>query len=560
MAGRRATRRMAAFAAFLLTTVSCGGEVPSPSGGGPQPSGPSSQPGSSSSPGALGWGEDFFSAPAIPLDLSVSADRARAATLHLTAAGGSVTATAANGTTFTLEVPADAVLTDVDITLVPATTIDGWPEAPGNAEAVLMEPEGLTFASPARLLIAPSSPVGDSVGSGFGFYAEGHDTHLELTEQGTGSISLLIDHFSGHGFVWNVAESFWLTLERYRQNEAEDRVQHRLSEEIARYREQEKRGERPYPSLEDIMAEARTLVEREVINRRLLKASASCKDAKSAMSAFFAWNRHVQLLGLPDEYRIEPPPRLRDLVRYVCAEEATQSCLETGDVERLASKLLMDAHSLAILGEDTQGLTARYLEACARFDLEIQHHSKATIGGGGMKWEMVAEIEVTVPLRWNSSGHESGLIGKLEGEALGKITSATGVAGPCSLKINPGAGDAPYEVKVDRVMFINTGPEADTVRLMDVQATLKEGHFSASGSVTCPRAPAAPFPGLDIPFVFWDNPATAITGWEPDGHPTVATKTFERTLSLGTVGTEKLELKLIHTPGPMPPRPEIPVS
>jgi hypothetical protein len=99
-------------------------------------------------------------APATPV-----LDTVRAAGAEVGPAGGSVVATAANGTTYTLTIPRGALRRPTAITLTPVTALTGLPRPVELVAAVHGAPEGLRFALPAKLTITlPQPPSGVLLG------------------------------------------------------------------------------------------------------------------------------------------------------------------------------------------------------------------------------------------------------------------------------------------------------------------------------------------------------------------------------------------------------------
>lgn len=133
-----------------------------------------------------------------PLSVSPVLDPTHATVAVITATtGGSITATAADGTIYTLAFPADALLFDTEITLTPVTSIGGLPFSGGLQAAVQIAPDGLYLYQVATLSIAPATAVLSSEQIGFGYYGSGTEFHLEaLTTTG---LVFGIEHFSGYG-------------------------------------------------------------------------------------------------------------------------------------------------------------------------------------------------------------------------------------------------------------------------------------------------------------------------------------------------------------------------
>lgn len=569
--------------AVMCLVVSGCVNSPSPSVGSPGPTGSGLASGAASSPGAtsgpsasysLDPRADDFTAPANPLNLTVTSDPSRSATAHVTTAGGSLTATGADGTTFTLDIPKDALIEDTDITMTPVTDIQGWDVAPGNVAAVMLEPDGLTFATPGRLTIVPAQPVGDVQGTPFRFYGQGKDAHLILADHSAAGIVIPVEHFSGHGFTWNVSIPFWLAWARYKQTQVEDRLSNLLAAELGKIRAQQVAGTTPDKTVQEVIENLIAEWERDVLNRRLLLVSNSCADAQFALNGFLAFNRQMQILGI--DRQIDPPPRLFNLARYICAEEATKKCFETGDIERLRAHLLSDSRQLALFGATTGGDTHAYIEACDRFELQVEEHSETTTKGPGQEITYKADLTMTIPLRYQGDATDAngGLIGDTTGEAMGVFKSGTGIYAAsgfaCTFQIKGGAADVPFQVTLVRVDYINTGPEQSSIRLKDIELKWTPGHLTGNVTLICPGG-SSPYGTQNLPFVFnrfkqVSKYGATISGWTVDGHPVMATKTFKRDEDLGDGGTggvakvtasETIKLKLIHTPGPMPPRPDI---
>jgi hypothetical protein len=81
--------------------------------------------------------------------------------------GGAVVATGANDTSYTLAIPAGAMVVEENVTLTPVASIGGLP-LDGMSGAVLVGPDDLFFLKPVTLSIAPSqAPAGPEV-VGFG--------------------------------------------------------------------------------------------------------------------------------------------------------------------------------------------------------------------------------------------------------------------------------------------------------------------------------------------------------------------------------------------------------
>ncbi len=86
----------------------------------------------------------------------ISLETSKAASDSIGPAGGSLTAHAASGVTYTLTIPAGALMTTERITLTPIAAQKHLPVSGGFAAGVELAPAGLHFARAAQLTVAPA--------------------------------------------------------------------------------------------------------------------------------------------------------------------------------------------------------------------------------------------------------------------------------------------------------------------------------------------------------------------------------------------------------------------
>lgn len=141
---------------------------------------------------------------------SVTVDASHATSALVPIAGGAVTATAADGTTFRLDVPPGALGRETTITLTPVTEMTGVPGQFQGIRAVRAEPEGLTFGVPARLTIHPPAAAGGPAVVGFSTTSTGAGIDLNpAVRLPNGDLVLAnVSHFSvlGTGVPATLAE------------------------------------------------------------------------------------------------------------------------------------------------------------------------------------------------------------------------------------------------------------------------------------------------------------------------------------------------------------------
>ncbi len=136
-----------------------------------------------------------------PITIKVSVDQNALATGVISPAGGSLTATAADGSLFTLTLPAGALLGEEQITLIPITTVDGMPLSGGFVAGVQLVPDGLQLLEPATLTISTPKavPSGDLLLVGFAYHGAGEEFYLTPSMAAGTTITMRVTHFSGRG-------------------------------------------------------------------------------------------------------------------------------------------------------------------------------------------------------------------------------------------------------------------------------------------------------------------------------------------------------------------------
>jgi hypothetical protein len=126
-------------------------------------------------------------------------DEARAVKQVISAQGGEITATAADGSRFTLVFPPNALLSDVEITMTPVAQVGQLPLSGGLVAAVQLEPEGLLLWEPASLTIEPAVQVDVLEQLSFTWREQGEGFHLYPLQIDPSSITMKLVHFSGYG-------------------------------------------------------------------------------------------------------------------------------------------------------------------------------------------------------------------------------------------------------------------------------------------------------------------------------------------------------------------------
>src|SRR5207237_10607988 len=124
---------------------------------------------------------------------------ARAATRTLPLEGGTLSATGADGTAYSLTIPPGALLLETMITMTPIVSVSGGDMPGGSVLGVDLKPSGLRLYEFADLSIVPAQLSPSANIAGFSYEGDGDDLHRYPAALDTGRILLHVIHFSGAG-------------------------------------------------------------------------------------------------------------------------------------------------------------------------------------------------------------------------------------------------------------------------------------------------------------------------------------------------------------------------
>jgi hypothetical protein len=126
--------------------------------------------------------------------VSVTPDKARRKRREIGPSGGEITATGADGTRYTLKVPAGALAEAEQISVTPVKRFGGLPFG-GAALGAELTPNGLTFATPATLTIKSRRPLSKAL-IGFAYANSSRVLEAQAPSGSRRSRVLQIEHFS----------------------------------------------------------------------------------------------------------------------------------------------------------------------------------------------------------------------------------------------------------------------------------------------------------------------------------------------------------------------------
>lgn len=136
-----------------------------------------------------------------PLNLTLELDETESMSVEIGVDGGQISLTTSDGTSFTLTIPAEALLSTETITMTPISKVDGLDLESGSVAMVDLAPNGLHFLKPANLIIdLPADPNPEEIAS-FSTFADGMDFHLVPDKVVGNQVEMMISHFSSPGVI-----------------------------------------------------------------------------------------------------------------------------------------------------------------------------------------------------------------------------------------------------------------------------------------------------------------------------------------------------------------------
>ena len=344
----RSRPRAVAWGLTLLASAACGGDStgPRPNTGG------------------------AFPKQAAPVTVTVALDEGHAASTLIPVSGGAVSATGADGSRFTLTIPANALLQPTTITLTPVTSVSGMPLSGGLVAAAHFEPEGLRLYEVATLRIEPARavPTGEQVG--FGYYGTGADFHLAPLAMGA-AIELPVQHFSGVGVGQGTAADQGAQLARA-PAATEAQLQQEIGALVGAERAAELSGQ---PGDADFGSNLAALMQDyfdNVVEPKLEAAENSNDPAviQEALNTALAWERMAQLLGMETD-ALQRTLALVIKLAEINFNDAYTRCLQNPlQAAMHLERMLAAARIAALLGlEDDPRFAFSKIDECARANL-----------------------------------------------------------------------------------------------------------------------------------------------------------------------------------------------
>lgn len=269
----------ATWSVVIITALACSGDGPTPpphGGGVVLPPNPPLVGGTATTP-----------------TVSVVLEQGRSASATIGVEGGAIVAHGARGATFTLTVPAGAVLVPTQITVTPVASMSGNEVAGSAIATAALAPSGLQLLQVGTLRIDLASASGTPT-VGVGYSGAGEDFHLmpALPRESAQSFEIPISHFSGAG-ISAASTAAINALAQQIGASAQSRLEQALGAALGK-----KNGE---PLTDADIAQIRQILGdyySQVVKPRLLAAQTDDAQLASAVQTYFNWERATELLGL----------------------------------------------------------------------------------------------------------------------------------------------------------------------------------------------------------------------------------------------------------------------
>lgn len=218
--------------------------------------------------------------------------------------GGNITATAGDGTRFSLTIPPGALPGRGTITLTPVSGITDLPLSGGLTAAVDIQPNGLHLTEAATLTITPAAGVPVPYSIAFG-YQDNEFYLYPVTAIDSSSITLKLMHFSGYGSGTGTA-SDTSAQQGHQTSSSENNYQQKQSEimtEVARRAWENGSGTADYTQEElDQLTQLYTDWYNDSIKPDLTAAQTNEDKLESSIKEFFTWWAQIKLQGFEAEF------------------------------------------------------------------------------------------------------------------------------------------------------------------------------------------------------------------------------------------------------------------
>ncbi len=242
--------------------------------------------------------------PASSVDVKATPEAGKEVSQLVTPEGATLTAKSASGTSFTLTIPAGALLKSQQITLAPAT-VEGLPFSGAQAGTAQLSPEGLGLIIPATLKISSPNVVAASgfETAAYGYRGTGTGLYLDVAEIKGQDLTLAVSHFSGYGAAQATPAEI-KTQAAHVPAAPEDAFRQRLAELQMTNRQASLMGKEIDPGFAS-KTEAILRDWYKNVVEPALPTTKDCAKAPDVFSETTSWMRQVELRGMGEQFKAE---------------------------------------------------------------------------------------------------------------------------------------------------------------------------------------------------------------------------------------------------------------
>lgn len=331
-----------------------------------------------------------------PLNVTETLDSARAVAAEIGPAGGTLTATAADGARLTFEVPAGALPIALQIRMTPLSGLAGLPAGGRLVAAARFEPEGLQLLKAATLTVDPARSV--PIAQQLTFATEGgRDFHAYPMLPDRQAIKLPLLHFSTFGVsVIRVPE----TVTRRTPSSRIAWAEQNFAKAVREARGDERSGGERFASGAYV---ALYVLANESVGPLLREAVKNRSIRREAINAYLSWRRQADLAGVIQEAKLDKFndefEKLYETVLRQELEDVVSDC-ERGRTGPNAAHqilgMLRQTLLIGVIGDDEYAAAVNRMTNCLRFELTMTTTTTIRHSGEGADWVATTRARAAV--------------------------------------------------------------------------------------------------------------------------------------------------------------------
>lgn len=408
-----------------------------------------------------------------PLTVQVTLDPQRTDSTLISAAGGTVAASSADGTQFTLTVPPDAILEPQEIALTPISAIGGLPGSSKLVAGVQLSPDGLELVGAADLTVSRAGGFDASHLLGFGYMTTGSDFHLEPMSGGASGATFSVTHFSGYGIEDGEPADMAGVQPLTPENQAKEVVEGILRGARDRAARAGGSGEVTLTAEESKQVEEAMKVWYDAgVSPIAHQAETDESQLNDATALVLEWERLADLLHLT--FSEQRQALMASLTKgYTNAiEKAYGQCTSSHDLFAIR-KILVLGNAAVRLGAMTAELPNRRMNDCATFELDLESVTDGMASTGARFHSKANSVVPLIPKSVAADSVTGETVIDYVGQGDNPPPSGSVVLGEATLSnpnpdhcSDPAAHPSPGELEVVLGMRMNTG--ASSVQLIGV--------------------------------------------------------------------------------------------